>query len=454
MLSEEQQLAIEYALSGKNVFITGSAGVGKSFLVYYLARELKEKKKNVVITASTGMAAYVMDNMASTLHSFAKIGIGQDSLQYLKKTHGDSNWFQFYWAKVDILIIDEISMLDPLYFDKLEQLVRYTRSKTRRLHSICHLPFGGIQIICVGDFLQLPPVRNRDANALDPEFCFELPIWDRLFENNQNTIELTKPFRQQDKEFIGHLNLVRYGKIPKDTIDYFVKHANPDKTFKDRIEPTYLTSLNVNVNEFNDKKMKELKTPSVMFKGKAFYVQNVAKGRKPDEKRKENLLKEVQKNAPAEDLELKIGAQVLLAYNCDVPNGLVNGSRGIVTNFVWEGEAAERDHFPVVEFERKSIVVKHHIWKLKDTNGSGEAHYKQIPLRLAYALSIHRSQGTTIDRLKVRLDNTVFENHQSYTAISRAKNVEGLVLEKFDPTSIKVHPKALEFYQKIKKFRS
>jgi len=314
-LSDEQRKAIDAALAGKNLFITGKAGVGKSFLVEQMVKHLNGAGERVVqITASTGIAAVNVGGC--TIHSFAGILLGNKDVAALIKILSAREDVLLRWRATGTLIIDEVSMISADLFDKVERVARWTRgipgpNGRTELHPN---PFGGIQVICVGDFLQLPPVSSGRSTAT---FAFESPRWKAC---RFHPVLLTKVFRQADSKFVNLLNEVRVGRPGSESLRLLYSLRRPLSS-ADGITPTILYPLRKDVARENDLEFGKLPGPEYMF-----CAYEVAE--KPEHKKAMDNCQ-----APPQ-LFLKVGAQVMMLQNLSFDREIVNGSRGIVIDFV------------------------------------------------------------------------------------------------------------------------
>lgn len=299
-LSEKQQKVVDAVLKEKkSVFFTGAAGTGKSFLMNYIIKQLRTiySPYQIGVTASTGIAAINIGGY--TLHAFLGLGLANENIKILKEKVNRFKKVKNRWNNTKVLIIDEISMIDLEFFEKVETIARYIRNN--------NMPFGGIQVIATGDFYQLPPVKSN-------KFCFESKSWDLVFNT---MIELTEIYRQKDFKFKKILNEIRYGKISKETETEIENLERPIQCPPD-MEPTHLYSLRAEVEEENRRRLDELDGEP-----KIFYSTDTG-----DEKYMEKL----DNSCPAQkELRLKINAQVCLVRNLDL--SLINGSLGIVKGF-------------------------------------------------------------------------------------------------------------------------
>eukprot|EP01114_Cavostelium_apophysatum_P021146 TRINITY_DN7292_c0_g2_i1.p1 TRINITY_DN7292_c0_g2~~TRINITY_DN7292_c0_g2_i1.p1 ORF type:complete len:601 (-),score=87.50 TRINITY_DN7292_c0_g2_i1:675-2477(-) len=322
-LNEEQEKVRKYVLEGKNVFFTGAAGSGKSHLLRYLISELKyDLKKKVAVTASTGLAAIQIGGC--TLHKFAGVGISMDFKTQVGSALKHSRKF---WRETDVLVVDEISMLGADFFDSLNRVGQHIRA--------CRKPFGGIQLVLVGDFLQLPPVPNKDPKKPNahPEtkFCFEAECWDSCVDVN---FQLQQIFRQSDTDFVSLLNEVRMGKCSERT------KAALDKCRQTKTTgAVILQSRNAEVDRINTEALAKLPGQKTSFLSLDQYHQTMTL-RYTNPTQIAEVLKNILKDCLAiQEIELKVGAQVMLLRN--LSKSLVNGSQGHVVGFKAIGKEEE-----------------------------------------------------------------------------------------------------------------
>lgn len=437
LLNEQQQAVLEEVLQGKNVFITGPGGTGKTFLIREIQRQLEAKNKNVAITSLTGMAALLIGKDARTIHSWSGIATGtrsvDDMFEFIRKCQPK---VRDAWRSTNTLIIDEISMMSDEMFEKLDQLGRRLRWKQ-------NVPFGGIQIICLGDFYQLPPINTK--------FVFETALWEEIIET---IVVLDTIYRQKDPVFQKILNEVRIGKVSDETDSILKSRLNLDFS-KETIQPTKIFTRRDMVDKVNkecfDKLSGEVHTYKLTTKGKA--TTDAIK----------NAIKKMDASAQyVETLSLKIGAQVMLITNLNQEAGLVNGKVGIVTKI-------KKAHTEIIEKENKhGIMVKvlvnipekvcvrfkdgyeedigFHEWQIDDYEN---VHRCQIPLILAYAITTHKSQGATLESAYIDIGRSVFEYGQAYVALSRVKSINALYLHDYDRKAIRAHPKVIEYYTSL-----
>ncbi|KAL1916748.1 uncharacterized protein VTP21DRAFT_5452 [Calcarisporiella thermophila] len=439
-LSEEQEGVLKAVINGESVFFTGSAGTGKSVLLRAIVKNLKSKYRNrpeaVAVTASTGMAACNIGGC--TVHSFAGIGLGNGTIDQIISRVIKNRKSAERWRALEVLIIDEISMLSADLFDKLEGVARAVRRSNK--------PFGGIQLVITGDFYQLPPISD---NGKEVKFTFEARTWKDCI---QRTMHLQNIFRQRDNEFVKMLNDIREGRLSETTLRKFRELSRPLKHANGDIECAQLYARRDQVDKANSERLASLSGQLHIFQAED--SGDVAK---------------LESGCMAPKmLQLKLHAQVMLLKNLD--NTLVNGSLGIVVGFVGEGEyrylagqlsESNRKNqdtsiqdvnkpYPIVKFANgREIMVLPEEWKLELPGGEVIAQRIQIPLLLAWSMSIHKSQGQTLDLVKVDLGG-VFEKGQAYVALSRATSLDGLQVLNFNPQHVMAHPVVVKYYTELK----
>jgi ATP-dependent DNA helicase PIF1 len=423
-LNTEQEKALDAVKAGRNIFLTGAGGTGKSHTIKAIVAWAKATDKRIDVTAMTGCAALLLGLKAKTLHSWAGIGLGRESPASLAESIKRSRKTLRRWMDCQILIIDEISMMMPELLEKLDFIARRVRRKESER-------FGGIQLVLAGDFCQLPPVTKDSEDK--PLFAFQSAIWATLLDE---THHLTKIERQPDPAFQAILTEARMGTLSPASIAILNgRKGLPWKT--DEIRPTLIFSRNSDVSTINAVNMEALEGEEVIFK--AATVTGAA-GSGSTDSDIETQLTRLDLDAPYEPiLTLKIGAQVMLLTNLDQERGLVNGSRGVILHFSATG-------LPVVRFRSISepIVVDRATWMLPDNDQVGRA---QIPLKVAYAITIHKSQGATLDCALIDIGSNTFEYGQAYVALSRVKSLEGLHIWSLNPAKVRCHPAVAAFYE-------
>jgi len=426
-LTDEQQEVIKTLASGVNVFMTGSGGTGKSHVIkllpVVLAPLLKERLGHdpiICCTALTGCAALLLGSDASTLHSWAGIGLGKDEVADLVFKIQRNGRAKKHWKQTDLLVIDEISMLTLDLLDKLDDIGKRMRRSDK--------PFGGLQLLLVGDFCQLPPVM-KDS---DLQFAFESRRWSTIV---QKTVELKEIHRQKDPVFQTVLGEARRGALSAESIALLKARMGLDWK-KQKIRPTLLFPKNAEVDMINTANLKALKG-----------IRPFMAGFKSSGKTKTDLTGEAFLRAVAaldkdamyrSKLELAVGAQVMLIKNLDMAGGLVNGSRGVVVRFAEKGE-------PVVEFlNGREVQMSLQEWPIDGYPGVTRTQY---PLRLAWACTIHKAQGATLDSALIDIGLGVFEVGQAYVALSRVKSLDSLFVHSFSPEAFRLHTRVEAFYR-------
>ncbi len=403
-----QEQALTILKTGKNVFLTGAAGSGKTFVLNKYIEHLNRKQVVTAVTASTGIAATHLQGM--TIHSWSGIGI-RDSLdkKELDKIASNERIRQHY-EKTRVLIIDEISMLHPHQLDMVDKIAQTILKN--------EAPFGGIQVVLCGDFFQLPPVTSSVTTA-EKVFAFESAAW---INGGFQVCYLHEQHRQGDDPLLNILNDIRAGKAGEHTKT--ILRTRYKKEPLSSVKATKLYARNVNVDTINESELlniaSEEKSFSMITKGHSGLIEGL----------KKSCL------AP-EELFLKVGAEVMFIKN-DPYGDYVNGTRGIVTGF-----AKSAQGWPIVKtFDGKTITAYPEEWKFED-NGKVTAIISQVPLRLAWAITIHKSQGMTLDAVEVDLGDT-FEPGMGYVALSRVRRLDGLKLLNLNDMALRVHPKILQ----------
>lgn len=405
--------------SGKNLFITGPAGTGKSTIVKDLK---KHYSKRLIVTSTTGVSA--LNIGGCTIHSFSGIGIHTDPRAI------ESIVNQFNWASIrsrvrsaKIIVIDEISMLRLDQLELIDEIFRRCTGKMK--------PFGDKTIIFVGDFLQLPPVIKRDEK-LKFTWVFDSQLWK---EAKVETINLYTIYRQEDPEFLKHLMKIRFG-ICDDPSDLFFKSRV--KLEKD-VDPNSLRffSTNVEADNFNQFNLEAIKLDSYHHEAKV-------------DGQSEHYIKQIKSSVIAlEHLELKVGCRVMFISNMkEDPSSdefvWVNGSLGTVVDY------KHGNPFVQIDDSGKIVEVCPFTWKMTNWNDEELASFTQIPLKLAYGVTIHKSQGLTLSKAVIDC-RRVFADGQGYVALSRVKTAEGLTLLNWNKNLIKADQSAVEFYMDILK---
>jgi ATP-dependent DNA helicase PIF1 len=416
--TREQREVIKAIASGKSVFFTGAAGCGKSVLLRRIIGLLP--RATTAVTASTGVAACNVGG--TTVMAFAGVGNPEGSVEEMVRAVSRNHETVTRWRRTKVLIIDEVSMLDGDTFDRLEAVARRVRGGSE--------PFGGVQLVMTGDFLQLPPVSKSTTRK---PYAFEARSWKAVV---QREMELTRVFRQGDHEFAEVLNQLRWGIVSERASEMLRSRWGARVSFSHGVQATHLLSHRADVDRLNARELDALPLPECVHE-----ADDSSSGELPPVGALESMFL-----AP-KSLRLRVGAQVMLIKNIDVHAGLVNGARGVITELVGSLQ------YPRVQFlSGKDLVLGRETFVTKQGNG-GTVTRKQFPLRLAFAISVHKSQGMTLDAVELSLSR-VFENGQSYVALSRVRSLEGLCLsDRFEPTMIKVCPVASAFHATLRRAR-
>ena len=440
--TKRQNDAYASFLNGENIFITGPGGCGKSYFIQQIYKAANIEGKNIEVTSLTRCSAILLNCKATTIHKWGCLGIGKGNELSIYRNIIKRKQTQNY-IDTDILVIDEISMLNQYLFEVLNYLCQKIRN--------CDLPFGGIQIVASGDFYQLPPVCKDMEDTIQSNFCFQSKLWNEVFEcQNQFVFDIN--FRQnEDEDYFTMLQEIRRGVPSFDTIEKLVSCSMKkyNKSDENESKPTYIYPTKKMVDKVNLDEFKKLRD----FKNVEPYSyvtglkksENVISDKFISEKDVKNEYEHLIKNGMFENkLELCEGCQVMCISNIDQEIGLVNGSQGIVIGFTYE----DNKHFPIVKFDHieQEITIREHSWSFE----SDERYsISQIPLILSWAITIHKSQGMSIEKAVVDIGSSIFQYGQTYVALSRVKSLNGLYLTKVNAQKIKAHPEVTKYYKKL-----
>lgn len=433
---EPWQKALDKFQEGKNIFITGGAGVGKSYTLRKIIDWAEDNEKECARTALTGMASLQMQ-LGQTLHSCLGLGIKtkRDQAREVISSYKFQTEIKWQLRVLDVLIIDEISMLRSDLIELIDEILRQTLDPEK--------PFGGLQVIFSGDFMQLPPVVRRDDHL--PRFwAFQSEVWQDL---ELEIIYLTEIKRQDDPTFARALNAIRAGAVSPNIEQYF--NATMLHDFGQDIEPVKLLSTNAQVDQWNRKRLNLVDDKEYIFDAE-IWAEN------------EFLEKKIKKECIAmEKLELRIGCQVMILKNSG-DGQYVNGSMGelmAIKDRTDEKGIAEKCLFVELFDSGNMVVLKQEEWKIekqleeRDRFGKKKiaklASFKQFPVKLGYAITIHKSQGMSIDFLEVDLMRC-FAPGMAYVALSRARTYEGLRVLNFNRGAVRVDPAAFNYYMNLK----
>ena len=433
-----QQKAIDKYINKENIFITGPGGSGKSAVIRKIVEHADKTGVRYQVCGLTGCASVLLKCGAKTLHSWSGIGLGKGAIEIVSHKVAANKYKRNNWRNVDLLIIDEVSMMS----EHLIELLDMTAKKCRKNNKL----FGGLQVIFSGDFYQLAPVGDRDDESKRTHnFCFESPIFDQLFPND-NKICFDEIFRQTDNTYTKILNQIRVGKISKKSIKTLTERVGKKYTGTD-IKPTRIYPLKRLVNRLNSTSMEKLNTVEKKFKIEAaplpdmesFKALNIT----PDQIKSE--IEYLKNNVNCDKtLVLKKGAQVMCIVNIEVDGSsasICNGSQGIVEDF------DSITGYPIVKF-RNGItrLMKPHSW---ESELYPNVSVLQVPLILAWAITIHKAQGASIELAEIDVGNSVFACGQTYVALSRVVSLDGLYLTSFNYRKIKVSSKVKKFYSNL-----
>jgi len=432
MKKEPHELIIEAIEEGRNACVTGGAGTGKSYNIRKVIEYCDDNNIQVARTAMTGMASLQLPE-GETVHSCFKTGLHHSKLHLINVV--TSYIFQketsYLLRILDLIIIDEMSMMRADFLELLDAILKYVMQN--------ELPFGGKQVIFSGDFMQLPPIvkDDEDIHIKNNYWAFESPVWAEL---ELKIIYLTEIKRQDDINFSNALNMIRAGAVNQSVNDYFFKthsHKFPLGT-----EPVKLLSTNVEVETNNMARLKVLATEQEKY---------VAEITADNEFYRKKIINDV---VAMENLYLKVGCQVMILKNCK--GSYVNGSMGEYLGkhkIKTEDEGIEVEALQIRLFDNNSIVyLEPAQWTIEKTIDGIKhvyASFTQFPVKLGYAITIHKSQGMSIDYLEVNLGKC-FADGMAYVALSRARKYEGLRVTNWNSRAVKCNKKAFDFYMGLK----
>lgn len=429
-MSKHKEIFESY-LDEQNIFITGPGGTGKTYAIKTIYNHAIENNKKISVTALTGAASVLLDCNATTIHSWAGIGIQNKTDNEIIEKIIRSKFYSHNWENTDILIVDEVSMLSLRTFELLNKIGRKIRCDDR--------PFGGIQIIFSGDFFQLPPVKELI-------FCFESQEFNKCFDIIYN---LSKIYRQNDKLFIKLLINMRKGLISKKSIEILnSKIVLENKLLKDPEfkNITRLVPTKNKATQINDYFMNQLKTKKFSYiRSYKESKENLSKIQKLKLELMCDHEKEIEYNyikdssLSEEKLILKKGAYVMCTSNLNLKDNVANGSTGVIVDF-------SEEKYPIVQFEKITMTVGKKEWKSENIPGISVF---QVPLILAWGITIHKAQGLTLEKAIIDIGKDIFEAGQMYVALSRVKNLEGLYLQEFSLDNLKINYSVLNFYKKL-----
>lgn len=393
-LTNEQTNILDFVNDNKSVFINGVPGSGKSFVLQYIIKLLENKNIEYVLTASTGTAAVNIGGQ--TLHSF--IGLTpfiKNFDEHIKEIKNKRKDILYKILKLQCLIIEEISMIDNVLFDGISCIFQNIKNNDK--------PFGGIQLILVGDFYQLKPVEN--------DYAFLSNVWNKIQMNN---MYLNMMIRQKDdEEFRNILMQIRTGNLTKDTYKKLKELKNTQ--FPEHIIPTKLFPKNKEVDKINQESIIKLNKPFKIYNPK---------------------YKDVKENNDY-IIKLCLGAQIMITRNINIDSKIVNGTRGIVKQLF-------HDYIIITLFDGTDIEISY-VYDYINKEKTKWIYF--LPIKLAYALSIHKSQGSTLDAIEVDLGKNIFAQGQSYVALSRARNLKSIRIINISSSSFDIDERVLKSFQ-------
>ncbi|KKR21404.1 MAG: Exonuclease V subunit alpha [Candidatus Moranbacteria bacterium GW2011_GWA2_39_41] len=406
----KQKTALEILKLGHNIFLTGPAGSGKTYLLKQYIDYLKERNVSVAITASTGIAATHMNGQ--TIHSWSGMGISETFTEADFKKLKSRNYHQKRFEKTQVLIIDEVSMLHAHQLDIINSICKKFKEP--------FLPFGGLQVILCGDFFQLPPITKFGQETF---LVNQSDAWEEM---RPKVCYLEEQHRQEDRQMLQILNDIRTRSCDEKTMQLLTARAN--KEIKNKITPTKLYTHNANVDVINDAQLQKIQEEPRTFKMTCTGIEYIANS--------------VKKGCLApETLVLKKGAVVMFVKN-NFEAGYVNGTLGEVTGFTAKG-------IPIVHTSAgKMIIATPEKWSIEE-DGLPLATISQVPLRLAWAITIHKSQGMTLDAVEMDLSKA-FEYGMGYVALSRVRTLAGIKLLGINARALQVNPKVYELDKLLK----
>lgn len=403
-----QKEALDILKTGRNVFLTGAAGSGKTFVLREYIKYLKDLNANLGITASTGIAATHTDGI--TIHSWSGIGIRDNLNKSELMEIAEKQHVKKRVKNAKVLIVDEISMLPHFRLDLVDSVLRKIKNSAE--------PFGGMQVVFCGDFFQLPPVHR--AGERESLFAYHSDSWKNL---ELKVCYLSEQHRQSDQKYLKVLNAVRGASVSQEIIEILNERFGKES----ELEPTRLYSHNSHVDSENEEALQKIS-------GKIFEYGMKERGNR-------HLVDTLKKGCLApEILRLKVGAKVIFVKN-NFEEGYVNGTLGIVEKCGYEEVRVRTVSGKVIEVKRASWIV--------EEDGKIKAEINQYPLRLAWAITIHKSQGMSLDAAIVDLSQS-FEKGMGYVALSRIRSLGGLFLKGLNTLALQVNDEVLDFDKKFK----
>ena len=452
ILSTEQKIAYDLYKQGKNIFLTGPGGTGKTKLIQYFIQYSQSKNQKFQVCALTGCAAILLNCNARTIHSWSGIKLAKGTKESIIDKVISNRNAKRNWKQASILILDEVSMLSKKIFEIIEEIARIFKKD--------HRPFGGMQVVFSGDFCQLPPVGTHGDKETS-QFCFETELWNQVFPLS-SCIELKTIFRQTDKVYTDILQGIRRGIITKNSCHILQQRVGVEFDSKKHngCVPTKLFPLRSKVDYINKMMFETLAAEDNIFdviinKNNTTFVENgkniplsiISSCKNLSANESEYEINQLTNNTPCiQKLHLKVGSAVMCTINLDMENSICNGSQGIIIDII----ANNGSKTPVVRFSNG--VVKHiqpYVWQSEEYP---TISISQIPLCLAWALTIHKIQGATLQFAEIDVGNSVFEYGQTYVALSRVQSLDGLQLSAFNYEKIQTNPSVIKFYENISNY--
>lgn len=439
--TKEQKYIIQKFEKGENLFISGPGGTGKTELIKYIQ---SMGYKGLQICALTGCAALLLKCGARTIHSWSGIKRANGKIRDIVYSVTHSSYTKSQWKKTKILIIDEVSMMSQKIFELLDAIGKAIKQVDK--------PFGGIQVIFVGDFYQLPPVGSLDDETTS-KFCFESNLWNKTFQK-ENQIQLSHIFRQNDPIYKSILMEIRSGNISDNSIEILNSKVSnavvhdctkifPKKKDVERVNQEYYNTLdgtqsytyNTKVSYDNDMHI-ENNTPI-----NSYLLKQYQKYTQVQKDIETNVLLN---NVPIEHMiHLRKGTRVMCCVNLDMEKGICNGSQGIVLDF----QEKDGKYYPIVKYDNGIVeTMFEYTWQ---SESCPTICIRQVPLMWAWAITIHKIQGATLDSAQIDIGKQVFESGQTYVALSRIKSLKGLHITSFDPQTIFANKKVIDFYNQL-----
>ena len=450
-LSPEQNIAYQKYCQGSNLFITGPGGTGKTRLIKNFLDFSTSVNNSVAVCAMTGCAAILLNCNARTLHSWSGIKLAKGPKGKIIDAVLKNRNVMKTWRRAKCLILDEVSMLSKKIFEIIEEIARIVRRSTA--------PFGGLQVVFTGDFYQLPPV-GTDGEPDTERFCFESPIWNQVFKI-ENHVELKTIFRQTDPLYIDILMQIRQGELDEDKKKILQSYVNRvyDPSKHNDCVPTKLFPLRAKADYVNTMMFSKIKEREFVFEAtrrndcrtnlesnKALSVEMLEKCAGLDSAEIGYEFDQLLNNTSCSQmLRLKKGAAVMCTVNLDMDQSICNGSQGTVLNIIENGPTT----LVIVKFSNGVVkTISPHFWQSEEYATLAVGQY---PLCLAWALTIHKIQGATLEMAEIDIGQSIFEYGQTYVALSRIQSLSGLYLSAFHAQKIMANSVVKAFYTSIQK---